>query len=83
MKERWKDQALGYCIDIFNDYTRAEISELSTAIVRAWKVGKRASSLNNKPVADVCPCGCTEFIQSSDSEGVCVRCGCVHIPGQR
>ena len=48
MKKRWKDQALEFCIEIFEDYTKAEVLSFSSGIQRAWKVGKRAFSLNNK-----------------------------------
>jgi hypothetical protein len=58
MNDRIKDQALEYCIEIFKCYTRGEVSNLSTSVVRAWKVGKRADSLINKKVANRQPSLC-------------------------
>ena len=52
MNNKLKDQALEICIEIFKCHPNPKISDLSTSIIRAWKVGKRACLLNNKAVED-------------------------------
>jgi len=46
--KRWKNQALEYCMEIYEDYTREEIARFSSSIQRAWKVGQRARKEKEK-----------------------------------
>jgi len=39
-----EDKALEYCIEVYEQYTRAEINNFHGSIIRCWKVGKRASA---------------------------------------
>lgn len=41
---RWKSQALEYCVEVYEQYTRAEVGNFHGSIIRCWKVGKRAST---------------------------------------
>ena len=37
-----KDKALGCCIEVYEQYTRAEVNNFHGSIIRCWKIGKRA-----------------------------------------
>lgn len=44
--DRWKKQALEYCVEVYQQYTRAEVGNFHGSIIRCWKVGKRACKDN-------------------------------------
>ena len=55
-----KVKALEYCIEIYHQYTRVEVSNFHGCIIRAWKVGKRVVSKEKETIehGDVCDiCG--------------------------
>lgn len=50
-----KDKALEYCVEVYKQYTRAEINNFHGSIIRCWKVGKRSVLLSRD--FDKCDCG--------------------------
>lgn len=48
MNNKLKDQALKACIEIYEHYEKFRLAPLHGSVYGAWKIGKRAGSLNNK-----------------------------------
>jgi hypothetical protein len=40
---RWRHKALEYCVEVYEQYTRAEVNNFNESIIRCWKIGKSAS----------------------------------------
>lgn len=52
MNDKLKDQALECCIDIYEKFDKDDLWNCSLLTLRAWKIGKRATSINNKVFED-------------------------------
>jgi len=43
-----KDNALDCCVEIYDQYTKEEVDQLSDPIVNCWEIGKRVMDMINK-----------------------------------